>query len=143
MDSYKGLFYSVLTIPQYAAPIDTLDDLERAATSGEHTIVTMPNTFYYDMFADAQCCGAYYKIGERIKKAHHMPENTEAAIDMINQAFGQQKSVIFIYTSVSLLFAARTFAKIDMHVSSETLMMDQMAMALQKGSPLLNTMNKA
>ena len=30
-----------------------------------------------------------------------------------------------------------------MHISSETLIMDQMAMALQKGSPLLQTMNRA
>ena len=84
-----------------------------------------------------------YKIGERIKKVEHLPENTEMGIEMINNAFARQKSVIFIYTQTSLFFATRTFAKMDMHISAETLMMDQMAMALQKGSPLLDTMNNA
>ena len=62
MQSYSGIFYSVLTIPIYKEPIETVDDLERAAMNGEHTIITLPNTFYYDLFAEAQCCGAYYRV---------------------------------------------------------------------------------
>ena len=145
----QNITYNViatLTVPvpfSYKEPIETLEDLEKAAMSSEHTIVTLPNTFYHDMLVNSQCCGAYYHIGQSIKRNDHLPDNTEAAIDMINRAAEEHRSVIFVYTSIFLFFSIRTYAKVDIHTSSEALMVDQMAMALQKGSPLLDTMNKA
>ena len=144
MKTYSGIFFSVLSVPQYEDPIETLDDLERVAKSKEYDIVTAPNTFYYDMFTKAKCCGPYYSIGNAIKGTDvQMPDSTEMGIDLINDAAKHAHSIIFIYSQVSLFFGLRSYATVEMLVSSETLMMDQMAMALQKGSPLLLAMNQA
>ena len=144
MNTYSGIFFSVLTVPKYEEPIKTLKDLERVAKRGDYEVVTTLNTFYYDLFVKAECCGPYHTIGKAIKKTNlPLPENTRSGIELVDREALDHNRVIFIEAYVSLFFGVRTYATIEMHISSETLMMDQMAMALQKGSPLLETMNKA
>ena len=146
MKTYSGIFYSVLTLPEYKEPIETLDDLEKAAKSGEHSIITVPNSFYYDLFVHSPCCGAYYTIGRNIEQTiaqTHIPLTLQGVIQMINEGIDQERSVIYIDIDNILVFGIRSHATVEMYVSTETLTMDQMAMALPKGSPLLKPMNKA
>ncbi|CAG2166371.1 unnamed protein product [Oppiella nova] len=127
--------------------IETLEDLTKAAKSSEYSIVTVPNSFYYELFIhNSPCCGAYHTIGTNINRSmteFQLPASTQMGIELISEAIRHNKIVIFIYTSVPLMFGIRTYATVEMYISSETLMMDQMAMALPKGSPLLRSMNKA
>src|SRR5882724_5388075 len=121
MKTYSGIFYSVLTLPEYKEPIETLDDLEKAAKSGEHSIITVPNSFYYDLFVHSPCCGAYHTIGLNIKRTErdiHLPKGTQKGIELINEAVRQERSIIFIYTDVSLTFGVRTYGMVEMHISS-------------------------
>ncbi|CAG2105347.1 unnamed protein product [Medioppia subpectinata] len=125
-------------------PIETLDDLVGAAESGKYGIITLSNSAYYDTFALAECCGAYHTIGEAIKtteQAIKAPDTTAQGIQLIIDRSDDRYGIIFINTHISLAHGVRSGATVDMHISAETLMMDHMGMALQKGSPLLNHMN--
>lgn len=142
MKTYSGVFYSVLTLPDFKDPIETLKDLVIAAESGDYQVVTFPMSFYRELFVGAECCGDYYRIGQNMKSTDiQFPESTAQGIEMINDS--NEKTFIFINTHVSLTFGVRSNAIIHMHISSEALMIDHMAMALQRGSPLLNAMNNA
>ena len=144
MKTYSGIFFSVLTVPVYENPIETLDDLKMVAEIGDYSIVTTPETYYYDLFVKAQCCGSYHTIGTAINRSVQlMPESAKTGIELINREALEQHNIIFIYSQISLFFSLRSYASVNMHISSETLLLDQMAMALQKGSPLLVSMNQA
>lgn len=139
MKTYGGVFYSILTLPVYKDSVETLDDLERVALNGEYDIITFHNSYYYTLFTNAECCGAYYSIGEAIKSSSiAMPNTAEDGIISVNT-----KNAIFISSSIALSFGVRTYSSVEMHISSEALMIDQFAMALQKGSPLQKSMDNA
>ena len=106
MKTYSGVFFSVLTIPEYEEPIETLDDLERVAISGEYDIMTAPNTFYYDLFVKAEH-GPYHTIGEAIKRVDMHPDSTQLGIELINKGALEHHNIIFIYSQVSLIFRAQ------------------------------------
>lgn len=44
MKTYGGVFYSVLTLPVYKDPIETLVDLERVVLNGEYDVFTYPQS---------------------------------------------------------------------------------------------------
>jgi hypothetical protein len=142
MKTYGGIFYSVLTLPVYKDPIETIEDLEKVALNREYHIVTYPKTYYYQFFGNAECCDAYYAIGQAMKNSLiELPKNIESAINLIENSRFMDKNVILIDTFDPLSFALRSIASIQMHISSEVLMMDQLAMALRKGSLLLEPMD--
>jgi len=142
MKTYGGVFYSVLTLPVYKDPIDTVEDLERVALNGEYDIVTYPKSYYYKFFVTAECCDAYFAIGQAMKNSKiEMPSNIETGIGFVEKSM-TAKHMIFIMTIDSLTFGVRSFSSIEMHISSDVLLIDQLAMALQKRSPLYNSMEE-
>jgi len=142
MKTYGGVFYSVLTLPVYKDPIDTLEDLERVALSGEYDIVTYPDSYYYQFFVEAKCCDSYYKIGRAMKNSRiKMPNNLDLGIILVENSRSMDKQVIFINAKSSLMYGMKSNATMEMHISSEVFTLDHSAMALQKGSPLLDSMN--
>ncbi len=142
MRTYGGIFYSVLTLPLYKDPIETIEDLEKVALNKEYHIVTYLRSYYYQFFVNAECCDAFYAIGRQMKNSFiEMPTERESAINLVENSRFMDKNVILIDTYDPFTFALRSFASIQMHMSSEVLMMDQLAMALQKGSLLLEPMD--
>ncbi len=109
-----------------------------------HHIVTYLKSYYYKFFVNAESCDAFYAIGQQIKSwLIEMPTETESAINLVENSRFMDKNVILIDTYGSLTFALRSFTSIQMHMSLEVLMMDQLAMALQKGSLVLEPMDIA
>ena len=51
--AYCASFYSLLTIPKYQKPIDTIGDLLQAAQMGFYKIITVPHGAYYDTFVNS------------------------------------------------------------------------------------------
>ena len=144
MKTYGGVFYSVLTLPEYEDPIETLTDLERVATNKEYDIFTYRRSYYFDYFTNAECCDAYHKIGQSLLDSHiDMPSDLRAAIEAVEDSRHLAKSKILIMTYQAIAFGIRSFSSVDMHLSSDALMIDQIAMAVQKGSALLQPINKA
>lgn len=144
MKSYGAIFYTVLSFPEREESLETLDDLERVSTSPDHFIVTIPDSFYFDVLTNTPCCGPSYVVGRHLKASKHpFPLDLQGGIKMISDAFLEDKTVIFILFADALIYGARFFATVDMHISSETLYLDQMGMAVQKGSPILPAMDKA
>jgi hypothetical protein len=142
MKTYGGVFYSALTLPLYKDPIEIIEDLEKVALNREYHIVTYLKSCYYQFFVNAECCDAFYAIGQAMKNSLiEMPTERESAINLVENSRFMDKNVILIDTFDPLSFALRSFASIQMHISSEVLMIDQLAMALQKGSLLLEPMD--
>jgi len=142
MKTYGGVFYSVLTLPVYKDPIETLEDLERVALNEEYDIVTYPKSYYYQLFTKAKCCDSYHIIGQALNNTKiEMPETVETGISLVDKSRFERKPVIFFSTYITLSFGVRSYASAALHISSEALMIDQLAMALQKRSPLLKSMN--
>jgi hypothetical protein len=144
MKTYGGVFYSDVTLPAYKDPIETVADLEKAALSDEYHIVTYPHSYYYQFFANSECCDAYYTIGEALNNSLiEMPKDLDVGIVLVENSRFMDRKVIFINTYNSLIFGMRSNASIAMHVSHEVFTIDFTAMALQKGSPLIDSMNVA
>ncbi len=144
MRTYGGVFYSVLTLPVYKDPIETIEDLERVALNRDYYIVTYPKSYYHQFFANAECCDAYHAIGRALEYSINdieWPHGIESGVNLVEKSRFMDKNVIFIMTYFALTFGIRSFASIQMHISSEVLMTDQLGMALQKGSPLLKPMD--
>jgi hypothetical protein len=67
MKTYGGVFYSALTLPLYKDPIEIIEDLEKVALNREYHIVTYLKSCYYQFFVNAECCDAFYAIGQQMK----------------------------------------------------------------------------
>ncbi len=91
---------------------------------------------------NAECCDAFYAIGRQMKNSFiEMLTERQSEINLVENSRFMDKNVILIDTNDPLTFALRSFASIQMHMSSEVLMIDQLAMALQKGSLLVKPMD--
>ena len=130
-----------MSIPEYEEPIVTLEDLASAANDGYHDILLLKDTSYYDSFVNTPCCGPYHDVGKGIVNSLlPMPEIGEQAIAQMGTE--TTRHIIFLDDIINLFLLRRTCATVPMYISPETLFVDHMGMALQKGSPLLRTMNK-
>ena len=68
MDSYGGVFFSILTVPKYDTTIDTIEDLVMAAKSGQYDIISLRQALFKKMFIETKYCDDYYIIGQTIKR---------------------------------------------------------------------------
>jgi hypothetical protein len=84
MKTYGGVFYSALTLPLYKDPIEIIEDLEKVALNREYHIVTYLKSCYYQFFVNAECCDAFYAIGQAMKNSLiEMPTERESAINLV------------------------------------------------------------
>jgi len=66
---YTTLLYSMLTIPEYAPSIDTLEDLETAAKTDSHYILTWSGSSYLSQLIYAEPENHfYYTVGQHINR---------------------------------------------------------------------------
>ena len=68
MKSYGGVFFSILIVPKYDVPIDSMEDLVMAANSGQYDIISHRQSLFKKMLIETECCDDYYIIGQSIKR---------------------------------------------------------------------------
>ena len=66
-NAYSGVFYSILTIPEYDPPVDTLGDLMKLVKSDKVTIISSANV-HHDFEHAGPDNEVYYKIGQHLRR---------------------------------------------------------------------------
>ena len=68
-NSYGGRFYSILTLPEFEPPIDTLTDIERIAQNDQGSLQTFHDSSYLQMFLTAKPEDSIlYTIGQHMNR---------------------------------------------------------------------------
>lgn len=68
-NSYGGCFYSILAVPEFEPPIDTILDIERISTKDDGFIITIADSSYLQMMTTAEPDeGIFYSIGQHINR---------------------------------------------------------------------------
>ncbi len=68
-NSYGGCFYSILAVPEFERPVDTLADVEEIARSDSGQLVTFADSSYLEMFVNASAdAGLFYAIGQHLNR---------------------------------------------------------------------------
>lgn len=68
-NSYGGRFYSILALPEFEPPIDTLAALEAIARSDSGQLITFDDSSYLAMFQGAAPeDGVIYEIGRHMNR---------------------------------------------------------------------------
>lgn len=68
-NSYGGCFYSILAVPEFEAPVDTLSDLETIANSDSGRLVTFADSSYLEMFVNSTSAdGVFYTVGMHMNR---------------------------------------------------------------------------
>lgn len=139
---YSSVFYSMLTVPEYGRPIDTLVDLAHIASSDSHRILMKAHSGFQQRFQyssaakDAPLIDRL--IGEHINRTKTTMIRTQ--FELVKTAEEQERVVVLggklLLTSNRFLFARR-----PLHIGSEGLGMTYLAVPLAKGSPLLGPFN--
>lgn len=67
--SYGGRFYSILAVPAFESPIDTVEDVIELARADRGFLVTIDHSSYLDTFLTSQADkGIYYLIGRHMAR---------------------------------------------------------------------------
>ena len=68
-NSYGGCFYSILTVPEFERPIDTVDDIIEIARTDRGYLVTIDHSSYLDTFLTSKPDeGIFYLIGRHMAR---------------------------------------------------------------------------
>ena len=63
--AYSTRFYSMLTMPTYEKPINTIDDLMDALDGGRHQIINLARSSYFEYFL---CSDESNKLFDKIRQ---------------------------------------------------------------------------
>lgn len=66
---YNSVFFSLLTVPEYRNPINTIDDLLNSIRDDNYAVITLQNSSYLKEFNVAKPIDRiYYEIGRNINR---------------------------------------------------------------------------
>ena len=51
--TYSGFFFSLLSLPPVATPVDSIEDMVRAIQRDSYKVATVEGSFYMDLFQSA------------------------------------------------------------------------------------------
>lgn len=133
MKCYSGVFVSLITVPAWEDPIETIQDIEILLDKNDCIIYTA--RYLYDIAINAQCCSFEYKLGQNMKRLKLKPNAKRdflTGVNSINKAKTLlTKKFIYITPMTILEYYCRhyTFA---FHISSSNLYMDMVGILHQK-----------
>ena len=138
-NSYGGLFYSILTIPQFDRPIDTADDLLHFLSNPKN--VLLGQILYIDSFVRAmpEQNWLYHRLGSEYRRklvVSMTVEHDNANIAKYAPHFVKIDSII-------ILQGIKARLGDYFHVGSENINQDYKALGIPKHSPLLQPFNMA
>lgn len=68
-NSYSGCFYSILAIPEFELPIDTVADIQKVSQFDRGYIITLADSSYLQMFiTSVKEGGIFYLIGQHMNR---------------------------------------------------------------------------
>jgi len=151
--AYSSIFYSILTIPIYDKPIDTIDDLVRVAKSDSHYLLLKGNSFYYTLFSKAKPrYTLFYTI--RLHFERYILSEVRAIFIVIltitilrtkrKMIYNESEIELIESNPKNIVIATRTFlianrqvyANKPLHIAKESIGFDLVGPMLPKKSPL-------
>lgn len=131
---YCSVFYSILTVPRYERPIDTIENIAQIARSDSHFILVRRQSTYSRRFTHASPdAGLFYAIGQHIRRTRReLDASVENVIDIVEN---DPRNVV-IRSRLTLVVQRLFYASKKLHIGSESLDSDLIAFMLPKGSPL-------
>lgn len=141
---FSSIIYSVLTIPEYERPIDTLEDLLRVARDRTKSLIVRSNVAQWNEFLQASRANtsAQSKVFRTI--GTHLRESTvpmlTGTLDMIPRV-EQNPKIVALGFRIGLEYRRQMYATMALHIGSGYVEQDMFGLALRKGSPLLKPFN--
>lgn len=137
--TYSSVFYSYLTVHDSHSPIDTLEDLEKAARTDSHFVLSMNNSAYVTQFLNAPVENVFaHTVGEHIRRSQRPMVTNQA--DLLRLAEEDPRNIVITgrsYLTEKLIEKSRK----SLHISSENIGSHWTGMILPKGSPLRRPFN--
>lgn len=133
-------FYSILAVPKFASPIDTVEDLLAAIGDDSHFIITkdqssMLNSYLYSKPENP----IHYAIGQHINRTKQlMFGNMPELIPRVESS----SSVIAIASRTNIIIRQQLYASKPLHIGSGFTDQDYLALVLPKKSPLMRPFNE-
>lgn len=135
MKFYSGNFVSIMAIPIWKKPIDTVEDIIQAAKSDNYLTYTARSL--YDIAMEAECCDSLeYHIGQNLKKYKVIRANNYSfprKVQMINGYDWEAHPMVYITSRRVLSIFGRYFI-FPFHISTNNLYVDLVGLVQQKDS---------
>lgn len=135
-------------MPTYLPPVDSPADLLQVAQSDSHLILTKDETSMLMNFIYARPGTGgqlFHAIGVHMNRtARPMIETMDDLISTVEEAEGNpsyRKPVVAIATRINLMVRRQLFAKKPLHIGTQGIEQNQIAIPLQRRSPLRKPFN--
>ncbi len=140
---YNSIFNSIITVPEYDPPIDSVADLLKAINDDSHLIYLAANfgVFKYAFLkATPERNRVFHQIGRHLNRTggKNVYANENYLIPTV-EANGQRNIVI---AARRVLVALKNLQTVTLHIAQESLVQSFTTMAIAKKSPLLEPFNK-
>lgn len=140
---YSSGLYSFLAFPIYERPIDTIDDLLRAANGDTHTILTYSKSTFLSpsLTPDTEYYSSIFNSLRQHMLRHQvaMLDNPVGSLAMMESP---SRRYIFILPRTILAYSRHLYkGTVQFHLGSENILSDSKGLVLPKRSPLLAPFN--
>ncbi|KAJ6221499.1 hypothetical protein RDWZM_000044 [Blomia tropicalis] len=137
---YSSAFYSILTIPQYEKPIDSIDALIDAVDSQNYDLINVDKSLYtYHMIYATRENYIFYKLGQNINRTHQrLIFSAKKILWEVN------KNPRYIAVLVRTLAVTNIFLNQMkfIHIARENILPDFTSFIYAKNSPLIIPFNQ-
>ena len=139
-NAYSSVFYAVLTVPELERPLDTVQQLLRAAQTDSRSIITQQQSAMYASIAEAEPGGhtLYYALQQHMKRTGAVL--TSSGSQMIPRIEADPKTVMVTLKNGATVRRFLSASK-RLHISSESLELIDLAWLIPKKSPLRTPFN--
>lgn len=130
MKCYSGVFVSLVTIPTWQKPINTVQEIVESL----NRTVVYTSRFFYDLAMAAECCDSFeYLVGENMRRHKIKRASKGNFLEKMGKFnfFDLPVEMIYINSRSIFRFYARYF-KSSFHISSTNLYLDLVGILHQK-----------
>ncbi len=138
--AYGAAFYSLLTLPQFEPPIDSLADLFKLIVTNQRTVVSYAknpnNGRYFNISTNPS--NVFYLLGLHFQRTNKKFYSLERVIEEVEK----NPQNVAIATRVTLAAERYQKARLPLHIASVSFEPDIIGWIAEKGSPLIAPINR-
>lgn len=139
--SYSSAFYSILTVPEYELPVDSVEDLSSIARSDSRTLLVKENSSNWLNFmsADPSTNRVYHTIGMHLNRSGD--RFTTSLVDVMPKLEVPSSKYVLLANRIVLQIYRHQFSNKSMHIGKENLGIELTGYIFRKRSPLRGPFN--
>lgn len=149
-NSYSGCFYSILAIPEFELPIDTIADIQKISQSDRGYIITLTDSSYLQMFlTSVKEGGIFHLIGQHMNRyalrwgkgktetlSFRTRQKMVAMDEEAVRAVEQRERITLIASRLYLATIRYVYSRKQLHLARDILSLDFVSFIFSKKSPL-------